>query len=127
MRIIVTNTQKNPVSRLGYTFKKGEPKTIDVTPREYKAIKACRVLEVQIVPTAIAETPRQKPKAPSKGKGIGKEPKNETEQEFACPVPGCDFISKSQVGLMSHIRAKHPEYNEDQKTGESTEDQKTEE
>lgn len=36
------------------------------------------------------------------------DPFQEEPAAVGFPCPQCDFVSKSQVGLSSHIRAKHP-------------------
>lgn len=68
MKITVTNNEKRPVERFGHVFKKDIALTIEVSAREYRAIKAVRALTVEVVKETTAAKV-DKPKEIDKAKG----------------------------------------------------------
>lgn len=49
MKVKVTNTSKVPVERLGRSFTKDKPVELEVTNREYLALRAVKALAVELV------------------------------------------------------------------------------
>lgn len=57
MKVLVTNIHpKFPIVRMGHRFKKGETVTMDLRPRQVKALEKARYLTVEIVEEAQSAT-----------------------------------------------------------------------
>lgn len=74
MKIKVVNTGKAPVERFGRTFVKDAPQTIEVTNREFKALRAVRALEVTPVVEQAKKAATQRTKAEGKDEKAGAAP-----------------------------------------------------
>ena len=124
MMLRIKNVTERDVERLNKLFPAGREVTVDLDPteREFMQVKACRALRI-LPDTALKVTPESaavapvvvtKQTEPTAVAAIAVA-KGEGSVEFSCPY--CAATSAAKVGILSHVRTKHPEQYAEFKAG----------